>query len=652
MIQYNVIHRISNKLLKRQELWYLGLLRVQFLYLMMASNTMQVTNCLLEPTFLNSVMSGNEILDEKIKEWLQWDRNEFTFNEIKKHVLATNYDDLAKMLLTRLDFGTAGLRGAMGAGFSRMNDLTIIQTTQGLHQYLTKEFVSLKNDGVVIGHDARHGSHRFARLAAAVFLHAGVKVYLFSDIVPTPYVPFSVLKYKCSAGIMVTASHNPKEDNGYKVYYSNGCQLNRPHDKRIAQCIFENLVPLESSWDESFHKVSELCIDPLDEVHQDYLSVIQKHCYNRSINASSQLNITYTAMHGVGEKYEVDAFKAFSLKPFFSTEAQAKPDPDFPTVKLPNPEEGLDALKLAIKTAEANSSPIIIAHDPDADRLAMAEKLKDGSWKVFTGNEIAFLLGWWAFINYKKSHGENFPKNSVIMLYSTVSSRVLKTMAEIEGFLTEETLCGFKWTGNKSLECLMQGKTVLFAFEEALGYMFGTQVLDKDGISASVVASELACVLYNEGTTLSEKLEQLNEKYGLHLSHTSYFICYDQVTIKNLFQRIREANSGKYPDYVGPYKVKHVRDLYGSGFDSSQPGNKPIFPTSTSGQLLTFTFEDGCVASIRTSGTEPKIKYYTEIYTEPSDRMTLAEAQMKMNNLTKHIIEELLQPEQNHLISR
>ncbi|XP_047126037.1 phosphopentomutase isoform X1 [Hydra vulgaris] len=605
-----------------------------------------------DESLMSSIKSGNSKLDEKIKDYLYWDRNESTFNEIKSLVLSHNYEELEKKVLTRLEFGTAGLRAAMGAGFSRMNDLTVIQTTQGLCAYLFKEFSNFKSDGVVIGHDARHNSHRFARLAASVFLNAGVKVYLFSDIVPTPYVPFSVLKYKCAAGVMVTASHNPKQDNGYKVYFSNGCQIIPPHDERISESIFANLTPLDSSWDEIFYKTSDLCLDPLSEVHKAYMSAIQIHCHNRDINKNSSLNITYTAMHGVGEKYEMDAFKAFSLKPFYTTEAQAKPDPEFPTVKYPNPEEGKGALKLAIETAEANNSSFIIANDPDADRLAVAEKLKNGSWKIFNGNEVAFLLGWWAFKNHKNKHPELYPSDSIYMIYSTVSSRALRTMGEIEGFQFEETLTGFKWMGNKTTELHEKGKTVLFAFEEAIGYMFGTQVLDKDGISAGVIMSELACVLHNEGITVAEQLEKLYEMYGIHISNNSYYICYDQATIKKIFHRMRHMNNGKFPVAVGPFDVLNVRDLYGIGFDSSQPDNKPILPTSTSGEMITFTFNQGCVATIRTSGTEPKIKYYSEIFTKPGDGMSRVDAQAKIDSLIKYLVEELLQPDENNLIAR
>lgn len=606
---------------------------------------------MVEEALLNSISSGNSDLDAKIKEWLTWDKNDQTSSEIQNLLKIKDYDALSKCLLKRMEFGTAGLRSALGAGFSKMNDLTVIQATQGLCKYLISQFEDIKERGVVIGHDARYGSHRFARLSAAIFLHAGIKVYLYSDIVCTPFVPFGVLKYKCVAGIMVTASHNPKEDNGYKVYYSNGAQIIPPHDKGISDCILANLEPLPTSWDEEIHKSSALCIDPLAEVLSDYMESIQKHCHHREFNQKSKLNITYTAMHGVGERYEIEAFRAFSLNPFFTTKEQAKPDPDFPTVKYPNPEEGKGALTLAIQTAEANDSPFIIANDPDADRLAIAEKINNGTWKIFTGNEIGLLLGWWSFVKHKEQNSSLYPGDSVYMIHSTVSSNILQSIGKVEGFKVVETLTGFKWMGNVANDLQQNDKHVLFAFEEAIGFMIGTQVLDKDGISAGAIVSEMASLLYSQGKSVAQQLEELYQKYGMHISNNSYLICHSQPTIKAIFQRIRTMENGSYTSTLGPFKVLGVRDLTGDGYDSSTPDKKPTLPTS-SANMITFKFDEGCVATIRTSGTEPKIKYYSEISREPGDSMSWQDAQNKINELIDNLVKILLEPEKNNLQRR
>lgn len=378
-----------------------------------------------------------------------------------------------------MEFGTAGLRSRMGAGYSMMNDLTIIQTGQGFLQYLQKQFgEKLNKNGVIIGHDARHNSHRFARLTANIFLRANVPVYLFRQITPTPFVPYGILKYKCCAGVMVTASHNPKEDNGYKVYFDNGAQIIPPHDKGIAESILANLVPRDESWDIENVDSHSLRKDPFDEVYSGYFNDLKKHCHFSDLNAKTPLVFTYTAMHGVGYQFSIESFKTFNLKPFIPVKEQIEPDPEFPTVKFPNPEEGKSSLNLAIKTANENNSTIIIANDPDADRLAVAEKNSNGEWKIFNGNEIGALLGWWMWDNFKRAHKSSFENDkdfakNAYMLYSTVSSSVLSSIAEKEGFNSEDTLTGFKWMGNRAHDLLKDNKHVVFSFEEAIGFMCG-----------------------------------------------------------------------------------------------------------------------------------------------------------------------------------
>lgn len=598
-----------------------------------------------------AISSGNETLDKRIEEWLRWDKNPKTFEEIKTLLLAKEYEKLAVRLEKRMEFGTAGIRSVFGAGFSRMNDLTVIQTSQGLCKYLMKQFPDINKKGVVIGHDARHGSHSFARLCAAVFLSHNIKVFLFSDIVPTPFVPYSVSKYACVAGVMVTASHNPKEDNGYKVYYSNAAQIIPPHDGGISNSILENLEPWEASWDSELHKTSPLCIDPLKEVKESYFDDIQCHCHFRDTNKKSQLKITYTAMHGVGQIYAELAFKAFSLNPFVTVKEQAVPDPEFPTVKFPNPEEGKSALNLSIKASNENGCKVIVANDPDADRLAVAEKQPDGTWRVFTGNEIGCLLGWWSFFNHKRSNPDQYSGNQVYMLHSAVSSKMLQSIAAAEGFCAEETLTGFKWLANKAIDLMNEGKTVLFAFEEAIGFMYGPQVLDKDGICAAAVMGELASYLYNQSITLTDQFDLLSKRYGVHVSNNSYFICHSKPTIEAIFRRIKTLENGTYPSEIGGSKVTSIRDLSGRGYDSRQPDKKPVLPTSSS-EMITFTFENGVKATIRTSGTEPKIKYYTEIASKPNSSLDKSSVKESLDKFVSCLVAELLEPKKHGLKAR
>ncbi|XP_071949957.1 phosphopentomutase-like [Antedon mediterranea] len=599
---------------------------------------------------------GDTVLNEQVNLWLQWDKNENTRKTISDLADCKNTDELHKLFDKRIAFGTAGLRAAMGAGFARMNDLTIIQTTQGLVKHAIEAVPDCKSRGVVVGFDSRHNSSRFAKLTVSILLQEGVKVYYFSSIVPTPYVPYTVKKYQCAAGIMITASHNPKEDNGYKVYWQNGAQITSPTDKNIANLIESNLEPWSSSWDTSIMSTSSLLECPLDDINNLYMKDIQQYCIYRDINKSSQVKFTYTPMHGVGLQYAQKAFKAFDLSPFIAVPQQSEPDPEFPTVKFPNPEEGKSALHLAMQTARDNGCKIILANDPDADRIAMAEWEPKGTvkqteiWKVFTGNETGALLGWWAYHCYKQKNNHSESDKSVYMLASTVSSKILRSIGNKEGFKFEETLTGFKWMGNRSYQLQEEGHTVLFAFEEAIGFMFGSNVLDKDGISACAILAEMACYLATKGVTMKDKLYEIYKEYGFHYSINSYYICHHQPTIQKIFQGMRTYENGGYPSTCGKYKINGIRDLT-TGYDSDQPDNKAILPTSKSSQMITFTFANGAVATLRTSGTEPKIKYYTEICADPSlsDYDAIKE---DLRQLVKDLITNFLKPDEYKLQSK
>jgi phosphoglucomutase/phosphopentomutase len=314
---------------------------------------------------------------------------------------------------------------------------------------------------------------------------------------------------------MVTASHNPKEDNGYKVYFDNGAQIISPHDKGIAKAIEENLEPRETSWDVTSLIDNVLLSNPYDSIYKQYYEQLKTLCFHRELNSLTDLKFVYTAMHGVGYDFSVEAFRSFNLNPFIPVKEQVQPDPEFPTVKFPNPEEGKSALDLAIKTANENEATIILANDPDADRLAIAEKSSTGEWKIFNGNEIATLIGWWLCFNFK-SNNKNMSSEQlkdVYMLHSTVSSHILRAICEKEGLSCEDTLTGFKWMGNRAHSLLQDNKKVIFAFEEAIGFMCGTNVLDKDGVSAEVVAAEMAVYLKKvESRTLIDKLEWIYEQ--------------------------------------------------------------------------------------------------------------------------------------------
>ena len=496
----------------------------------------------------------------------------------------------------------------MQAGYSCMNCLTVIQTSQGLAQYLLESLPKAAERGVVIGYDSRHHSKEFAELAAAAFMVKGIKVWWYQDLVHTPLVPFGVKTLKAAAGIMITASHNPAQDNGYKVYGHNGCQIKSPADKLIAASILQNLVPV--TWNVTD---SHLRQDVLIAMKTAYYEELRKVTATTSAEKQAP-RFVYTPMHGVGLRYMIEAMKLVyptnnreSLDAKVETEsddighvmlvveAQGQPDPDFPTVKYPNPEEK-GALDLAMLTADKNNVKMILANDPDADRFAAAEKVGD-VWHQFTGDQVGTLLGYYIF---QKARIDGSPT----MLISAVSSHMLATIAREEHFVIEECLTGFKWLGNRALEI---GDKACFAYEEALGYMIPSVVYDKDGITAAVVFLE-ACSKWGSPWLM---LESLYERYGYHETMNTYWRSPNVTTTIRIFERIR--NFGKpYPDEVGGRGIIRWRDLT-IGYDSATINNVPDLPTSIDTQMITCWLcktenDEGIRFTVRASGTEPKIK--------------------------------------------
>ncbi|KAI9493550.1 hypothetical protein BDB00DRAFT_822476 [Zychaea mexicana] len=594
-------------------------------------------------------MSEKSDISVLVQEWLRLDENEETRTEITALLEANNYDELKKRLATRIEFGTAGLRAKMEAGFSRMNDLTVLQTSQGLAKYLLETVHDAKERGVVIGHDHRHHSENFARLTAAAFITLGFRVWYYHAYIHTPLVPYTVKKKKAAAGIMITASHNPKQDNGYKVYWENACQIIPPHDKGIAATILNHLTPW--TWDYNLIDTSDLCAEP-EEVIDNYFKDLAGLSRFRSDNEASSLKFAYTAMHGVGTPFAKRAFEVFGLPPFFTVDEQIMPDPDFSTVEFPNPEEGKGSLSLAIQTADRSGAHLILANDPDADRLAIAERV-NGEWKLFTGNQIGAVLGAACF---EKAKASGVPVEKIAMVASTVSSKFLARMAEVEGFRFEEALTGFKWIGNKAIDLEKEGYYVAFAYEEAIGFTIGDLVKDKDGISALGFFSEWAVQLQKRELTINQYLETLYAKYGYFVSENSYFICDDKQVIKTIFERIRygyketqeNMKSGKYeyPRDIAGYRVVGVRDLT-VGYDSNTPSNKPTLPVSASSEMITFKLENNAIFTIRTSGTEPKVKYYSELRGDSEEQ-----ARKDLSKVVQAIGDELVEYQQYNLLWR
>lgn len=556
-------------------------------------------------------------LQDLVKEWLRLDPNESTRKEVE-HLWNTNaVGELERRMRTRIEFGTAGLRGKMEAGWSRMNDLIVIQASQGLCAYVLDHVENAAIRGVVIGHDHRHNSERWAQLTAAAFIANNVKIYLHNGLVHTPMVPFSVKVLNAACGVMITASHNPKQDNGYKVYWENAVQIIGPHDVGIAQSIMQHLEPRVH--DASQVIDSGLCIDCTEEMKKAYFhSLSNLRAKTLSFGGSSVVFVN-TSMHGVGDLFTSKAFEIVGFLPYTPVKEQQHPDPEFPTVKFPNPEEK-GALELAIATANEKGAPYVLAQDPDADRFSAAENC-DGKWVTFTGDQLGTLFAYYVFEAYKAS---NKPIGKLAMVASTVSSKMVEAMAQIEGFRFVDCLTGFKFIGNTALDLVQAGYEVPFGYEEAIGYMFGSEIRDKDGVAATMIFAQLAASLRARGTTVSAHLQELYRRYGYFETSNSYFVCTDPLVIENIFRKIRSSgdmgsSQGRsYPSSIGGLQIRSVVDLTeGHGYDSTNaPTYQPKLPLSL-GHMIQFrassdSDDSRIVLTIRTSGTEPKIKYYLE----------------------------------------
>ncbi|KAM0789290.1 hypothetical protein ACM66B_000130 [Microbotryomycetes sp. NB124-2] len=589
-------------------------------------------------------------------------QNAATRDEVQQLVNDQDWSRLSTMFVPRISFGTAGLRSRMQAGTARMNDLVILQTSQGLAKYIEQHVSHAKERGIVIGFDHRQqsqlglNSNRFAQLASNVFRKRGWKVYLFDRLTHTPLVPFTVAKLDAAAGVMVTASHNPAQDNGFKVYWGNAVQIVPPHDAGIAETILNSLEVDESLWQIEERNEWTGNQDMIDA----YFNMVSGFVRDKSANARSDLVFTYTAMHGVGLPFAQNAFERFGFRPeqLNVVQEQATPDPSFPSVKFPNPEEK-GALNLALQQADSVNSTIVLANDPDADRFCAAEK-SNGSWRVFTGDQLGTVLGAWAL---EKARAEGKPVDRLAMCASTVSSKMLRAMAQQEGFVFRETLTGFKFLGNEALNLVEQGYDPIFEYEEAIGYAHG-DLRDKDGVTALVNFCELATSLKTNDQTVSDYLESLFDKYGYFASSNSYFICRDPLKTNRIFNRLRfgldETTiltdlSDRYrlrvPLKLGEYDVTYLRDLT-VGYDSSNaPSFEPDLPIDRHAHMISFAVGDRgsgdgvqVTGTVRTSGTEPKIKFYLE--GSGRDRAAVV---TKLERVRQALGEEWLQWRENEL---
>jgi phosphomannomutase len=498
--------------------------------------------------------------------------------------------ELASRFEGRLQFGTAGLRGELGAGPMRMNRLVVRQATAGLVRYLRRD-LGLDRPRVVVGYDARHKSDVFARDAAAVVTAAGGEALLFTQSTPTPVVAHSVRRESADAGVAVTASHNPPRDNGYKVYLGDGAQIAPPVDRAIAAAIDEAAAAPIDLAAEGWTSLGPEAIEAYTAMAVDTVGVGRaSHGGSAGTGGSrGELVIVYTPLHGVGATIAVDALQRAGFTPPHVVAAQVRPDPDFPTVAFPNPEEP-GALDLALADAERVGADLIIANDPDADRLAVAlpDPYAGGAWRSLTGNEVGALLA-----DHLLRRSESAGATRLVAT-TVVSSRLLSAMAEDAGVHYAETLTGFKWIMRAAVE--RPDLRFVFGYEEALGYAVTDEVRDKDGITAMLVFAELAAEAKAAGRSVVDRLDDLARRFGLHATA--------QVTIPGfgVVDRLRASP----PAAIAGRSVNRVVDLLPGG---------PLPPTDG----LVFELEGDIRLVVRPSGTEPKTKAYLEIVTPAAD---------------------------------
>ncbi|GAB3804006.1 phospho-sugar mutase [Humibacter antri] len=532
-------------------------------------------------------------------------------------------DDLHSRFDTRLAFGTAGLRGEIAAGPNRMNRVLVAQAAAGLAAYLNAQ-ASARGDGaqpsVVIGYDGRKNSGVFARDTAELMAGAGVRAVLLPRLLPTPVLAFAVRHLVASAGVMVTASHNPAGDNGYKVYLGGadeGSQIVPPADADIAACIDRvargrvSDLPRSDAYDVADESLIDAYVAATAAVAgaADATNTVGSALPDALAQTDAPpLRVVYTAMHGVGWPTARAVFRAAGLPVPVTVAEQAEPDPDFPTVSFPNPEEP-GALDLAFALARDTGADLVIANDPDADRLAIGiPDASEQGYRRLSGNEVGTLLGWTAAVQARAEgvHG--------VLAASIVSSPALRAVADAYGLRFTETLTGFKWVSR------VPG--LVFGYEEALGYLVNpSTVRDKDGISAATAAIALAQRLHAEGRTIADRLDDFTREFGAHASAQISI----RVTDLELIGRIMAGLRAEPPTALGDVAVSRIDDL--------RDGTAELPPSD----VLRVVLQDGSRVMVRPSGTEPKLKIYIDAFddTAPDAAGRRAAAEARVASLSE-----------------
>lgn len=547
-------------------------------------------------------------MDTKIKErvdvWLTGSFDDATKSEIKK-IQAENPDELTDSFYRNLEFGTGGLRGIMGVGTNRINRYTVGMATQGYANYLNKTYPG-GEIRVAIAHDSRNNSRQFAEITANVMAANGIKVYLFEALRPTPELSFAIRTLGCQGGVVCTASHNPKEYNGYKAYWNDGGQLVPPHDKNVIKEVDKIASVDEVKWSGGESRI-EIIGKELDQAYIDMAKSLS--VYPDVIAKQHDLKIVYTPIHGTGITLVPELLKAYGFTNVTIVDEQSKPDGNFPTVVYPNPEES-EAMSIGLNKAKELDADILLGTDPDADRVGIAVKDHKGNWVLVNGNQTA-VLAFSYLIEARKSKG--IAKANDMVVKTIVTTDMIDRFAEQNQVACYNVLTGFKWIAELIKE--KEGKEdYIVGGEESYGLLVGPKLRDKDAVSAVAILCEMAAYQKNQGKSLFEKLIDLYVQYGFYKEHLISITkkgMRGQEEIAEMIQAYRD----KTPQSINGSPVVQLLDYELKKGKNPQTGEEWDIKLPKS-NVLQFILADGSKISARPSGTEPKIKFYFSVNTK------------------------------------
>ncbi|GAA4309346.1 phospho-sugar mutase [Compostibacter hankyongensis] len=568
-------------------------------------------------------------IQEKAQQWLDGPFDEATKSEIRK-LQKENPEALADAFYKNLEFGTGGLRGIMGAGTNRINKYTIGMATQGFANYLKK---SVQGEiRIAIAHDSRNNSRSFAEITAQVMAANGIRVFLFESLRPTPELSFTIRHLRCHGGVVCTASHNPKEYNGYKAYWSDGGQLVPPHDKNVIDEVNRITSPEAVKWEGQADNITLIG----QEVDDAYLDMVKALSVNPDIiKKQHDLKIVYTPIHGTGITLVPEILKRFGFTSLHIVEEQATPDGNFPTVVYPNPEEA-EAMSLGLKKAEEIGADILLGTDPDADRVAVGVKNHKNKWILLNGNQTAVLLFNY-LISARKQKGISSDKDYVCK--TIVTTDLIDRFAKSHGIRCFNVLTGFKWIAEKIREHEDELNFVCGG-EESYGYMIGDKTRDKDAISAVALICEMAAVARDRGQTLFDELISIYQREGMYLEKLLSITRKGRdgaAEIAAMMQQFRENP----PRAVNGSPVTAIYDYQLQQAKNPKDGTTAPITGLPKSNVLQFLLADGSKISARPSGTEPKIKFYFSVQDALPDKSRYDELDEQLAGRIAAIIDDL-----------